>query len=81
MGAISPVVDAMNGGLAALELHPLLCERADLGALSRLERHFLPFARRISFLIDKTGCVALTYPNVNPSQHARAVLRDAARLT
>lgn len=47
----------------------------------KLSHRLLPFARRISFLIDKTGCVALTYPNVNPSQHARAVLRDAARLT
>jgi peroxiredoxin Q/BCP len=35
---------------------------------------------RVSFLIDKRGKVAKTYPDVDPALHASAVLKDAAAL-
>jgi len=46
----------------------------------RLTHRLLPFARRISFLIDKNGVIAKTYEHVNPAKQARQVLADAASL-
>lgn len=40
----------------------------------------LGFHSRKSFLIDKSGKVAVIYPDVDPAQHAFVVLRDVTKL-
>jgi peroxiredoxin Q/BCP len=41
----------------------------------KLSHRLLPFARRVSFLIDKTHIIRKTFTSVNPTEHADAVLR------
>ena len=36
------------------------------------------YASRISFLIDEQGKIKATYPKVNPGEHPKQVLADAA---
>jgi peroxiredoxin Q/BCP len=36
------------------------------------------YPMRISYLIDEQGKIAVVYPKVNPADHARQVLADAA---
>ncbi|MGF1452202.1 MAG: peroxiredoxin [Opitutales bacterium] len=47
---------------------------------TKLTHRLLPFARRVSFLVDKSGCISQTYPKVDLSRQARRVLDDVARL-
>jgi len=39
-------------------------------------RFMLPFAKRVSYLIDGDGNVLKAYPDVDPATHAREVLED-----
>ena len=39
-------------------------------------RALLPFAKRISYLVDEGGIVLKTYPKVDPATHAQEVLED-----
>jgi peroxiredoxin len=39
-------------------------------------RALLPFAKRVSYLVDEQGIVLKTYPNVDPATHAQEVLDD-----
>ena len=39
-----------------------------------------PEARRIVFLIDKSGTIRKVYQNVTPDEHATEILRDAEQL-
>jgi peroxiredoxin Q/BCP len=36
--------------------------------------------RRVTYLINETGMIAKVYPNVDPSQHASEILKDAAAM-
>ena len=37
------------------------------------------YANRISYLIDEQGKIIAAYPKVNPGEHPKQVLEDAAR--
>jgi len=39
-------------------------------------RAVMPFAKRVSYLVDADGKVLKTYPKVDPSTHAHDVLED-----
>ena len=39
-------------------------------------RTFVPFAKRISYLVGPDGAVLVAYPDVSPSTHAEEVLED-----
>ncbi len=39
-------------------------------------RALMPFARRVSYLVDENGVVLKAYPKVSPSSHAQEVLED-----
>lgn len=42
----------------------------------RLSHRLLPFARRVSFLVDKSHRIVKTYNSVNPIRHAAQVRKD-----
>ena len=39
-------------------------------------RALLPYAKRVSYLVDADGVVLETYPDVDPKTHAAEVLED-----
>ncbi len=39
-------------------------------------RALMPFAKRVSYLVDDDGIVLKAYPKVDPSTHAQEVLED-----
>ena len=39
-------------------------------------RALMPFAKRVSYLVDEDGIVLKVYPKVDPATHAQEVLED-----
>ena len=43
-------------------------------------RALMPFAKRVSYLVDGDGIILKTYPDVDPKTHAAEVIEDYREL-
>ena len=43
-------------------------------------RALIPFAKRVSYLVDGDGIILQTYPDVDPKKHAAEVIEDYRKL-